>query len=152
MTPFNRLAVAVALSVTAADLPSARAAEAGSIFCVNDKWDEKEIAKDHKVVDYAGRCVKMPDDTAAPKVVEECSGKYEYKADKTWTGRGGCTSTFPDGDKVFVTWEESNASKEWPYKVTGGTGKYANAAGSGTYHYDNLTDTLAAGRYNGDWK
>jgi hypothetical protein len=29
--------------------------ELGAIACVNDKWDEKEVEKGHKVVDYAGR-------------------------------------------------------------------------------------------------
>ncbi len=37
------------------------------IVCVSDKWDEKEIGKDHKVVDYAGRCVKVPDAPSAAK-------------------------------------------------------------------------------------
>ena len=32
---------------------------------------------------------------------------------------------------------------------TGGTGKYEGAKGGGTYTYDNLTDTLSAGRYKG---
>ena len=34
--------------------------ESGAIACVNDKWDEKEIAEGHKLVVYAGRCVKIP--------------------------------------------------------------------------------------------
>jgi hypothetical protein len=36
--------------------------EAGVIVCVNDKWDEKEVEKGHKLVDYAGRCVNVPND------------------------------------------------------------------------------------------
>jgi hypothetical protein len=31
--------------------------------------------------------------------------------------------------------------------VTGGTGKYKDAKGSGTYTLDELTDTLYAGKY-----
>ncbi|MGB8119951.1 MAG: hypothetical protein WCF56_14710, partial [Pseudolabrys sp.] len=31
--------------------------DVGAIACVNDKWDEKEVEKGHKLVDYAGRCV-----------------------------------------------------------------------------------------------
>ena len=34
---------------------------------MTDKWDEKEVEKGHKLVDYAGRCVAIPDDPAAPK-------------------------------------------------------------------------------------
>ncbi len=155
MTPRTLLAAATAaLSIFAIDAArtDARSEEAGVIVCINDKWDETEPEKGHKLVDYAGRCVKVPDDASAAKVTEECAGKYEYMPDQTWKGSGGCTATFPGGDKVFSTWEESSASKEWPFKVTGGTGKYDKASGGGTYSYDNLTDTLAAGRYKGKWQ
>jgi hypothetical protein len=53
------------------------------------------------------------------------------------------------GDTVTSTWEEGSNLKENPYKYTGGTGKYQGASGSGTYTYENLTDTLAGGRYKG---
>jgi len=33
--------------------------------------------------------------------------------------------------------------------VTGGTGKFADASGGGTYIYENLTDTLSGGTYKG---
>ena len=55
--------------------------DVGAIACVNDKWDEKEVEKGHKLIDYAGRCVLIPDDTAAPKYTEDCVGKYEYMAE-----------------------------------------------------------------------
>ena len=42
--------------------------EAGALACVTDKWDEKEVEKGHKLVDYASRCVVIPDDHAAPKL------------------------------------------------------------------------------------
>jgi hypothetical protein len=34
--------------------------DVGAIVCINDKWDEKEVDKGHKLVDYAGRCVNVP--------------------------------------------------------------------------------------------
>lgn len=147
-------ATAVVFSIVAVDATRAEvgSAEVGAIFCVNDKWNETEPEKGHKLVDYAGRCVKQPDDANSPKAIEDCAGKYEYMPDKTWKGSGGCTATFPGGDKVFLTWEESSASKEWPYKVTGGTGKFEKASGGGTYSYENLTDTISAGRYKGSWR
>jgi hypothetical protein len=39
--------------------------------------------------------------------------------------------------------------KEYPYKITGGTGKYEGASGGGTYIYENLTDILSGGTYKG---
>ena len=43
-------------------------------------------------------------------------------------------------------WEEGSHLKEYTYKNTGGTGKYAGASGGGTYTLEELTDTLMGGR------
>ncbi len=123
--------------------------EAGAIACVNDKWDETEVDKGHKLVDYAGRCVDIPSDPAAEKFTEECIGKYEYMPDESWKGSGTCTRTHKGGDKTYDTWEEGSQLTEYPYKITGGSGKYQGASGGGTYIYENLTDTLAGGTYKG---
>ena len=123
--------------------------DVGAIACVNDKWDEKEVEKGHKLVDYAGRCVNIPDDPAAPKYTEECVGKYEYMPDQSWKASGTCTDTYKGGDTVSESWEEGSHLKEYTYKITGGSGKYQGASGGGTYLYENLTDTLAGGRFKG---
>ena len=36
--------------------------DTGALACINDKWDEKEVDKGHKLVDYAGRCINIPAD------------------------------------------------------------------------------------------
>jgi len=123
--------------------------EAGALACVNDKWDESELEKGHKLVDYAGRCVSIPDDPAAPKSTADCVGKYEYMPDKSWKGTGTCTATYKGGDKINESWEEGSHLKESTYKWTGGTGKYEGASGGGTYTLEELTDTLMGGRYKG---
>lgn len=123
--------------------------EAGAIVCVNDKWDETEPEKGHKLVDAVQRCVLIPNDPAAPKYAEDCVGKYEYMPDGSWTGSGTCTDNYAGGDKKYKSWEEGSHLKEYTYKVTGGTGKYEGASGGGTYTYENLTDTLAGGTYKG---
>jgi hypothetical protein len=122
----------------------------GALACVNDKWDQKEPEKGHKLVDYAGRCVNIPDDPAAtPMATDDCAGNYEYMPDGSWKGSGTCNVTFKGGDKLYETWEEGSQLKEYPFKITGGTGKYQGASGGGTYFYESLTDTLSGGRYNG---
>ena len=123
--------------------------EVGVLACVNDKWDEKELEKGHKLVDYAGRCVRVPDNPAEPKDTADCVGKYEYLPDESWKGSGTCTWNIKSGDKQHEAWEEGSHLKDYPFKWTGGTGKYEGAKGGGTYTYDNLTDTLSAGRYKG---
>ena len=50
---------------------------------------------------------------------------------------------------MYETWEEGSHLKEYTYKITGGTGKYENASGGGTYMYENLSDTIAGGTYKG---
>lgn len=121
--------------------------EAGVLACVIDKWDEKEPEKGHKLVDYAGRCVAIPDDATASKVTEECTGKYEYMPDGSWKGTGACTDTYKAGGTKTITFEEGSHLKEYTYKITGGTGKYQGVSGTGTYTNDPLNDTLTAGRY-----
>ena len=123
--------------------------DVGAMACVNDKWDEKEPEKGHKLVDFAGRCINVPNDPAAPKNAGDCVGNDEYMPDGSWKGSGTCTYTFKGGDKVNDSWEEGSQLKEYIYKFTGGTGKYQGASGGGTYMYENITDTLAGGTFKG---
>ena len=123
--------------------------EVGAIACVNDKWDVKEPEKGHKLVDYAGRCINVPDDATAPKSTADCVGKYEYMPDGSWKGSGTCTYSYKGGDKLNDSWEEGSHLKEYTYKNTGGTGKYQNASGGGTYTLEELTEKLMGGRYKG---
>jgi hypothetical protein len=126
--------------------------DVGAIACVNDKWDVKEPEKGHKLIDYAGRCVRIPDDPSAPKHTADCVGKFEYMPDKSYKGSGTCTYAFKGGgkvNKVNMTWEEGSHLKEYTTKNTGGTGKYEGASGGGTYTLEELTDTLQGGRYKG---
>jgi hypothetical protein len=116
--------------------------EPGAIVCVNDKWDVMEPEKGHKLIDYGGRCVHVPDDPAAHKSADDCVGKYEYMPDGSYKGSGTCTLNFKDKSSITGTWEEGSDLKEFKWTVTGGTGKYKDAKGSGTYTLDELTDTL----------
>lgn len=126
--------------------------ETGALACVTDKWDEKELEKGHKLVDYASRCIIIPDDAAASKVTESCAGKFEYMPDGSWKGSGVCTDTYKTGGSKTISWEEGSHLNEYSYKVTGGTGKFEGATGSGSYLYENLTDTLSGGRQKGQVK
>jgi hypothetical protein len=122
--------------------------DVGAMGCVNDKWDETEPEKGHKLVDYAGRCVNITVDPAK-KNAGDCVGKYEYMPDGSWKGSGTCTYTNKAGDKLSDSWEEGSHLKEYTYKITGGTGKFEGATGGGTYVYENITDTLAGGTFKG---
>jgi hypothetical protein len=83
--------LATAVIANSAAGASRTVAEAGTLACVNDKWNETEPDKGHKVVDFGGRCVAVPNDPAAPQYAEDCTGKYEYMPDGSWKGVGTCT-------------------------------------------------------------
>ena len=76
------LAVPAALFVLGSGAASAGEAisDAGAFACVADKWAETEPEKAHKWVDYVGRCVGIPDASAAPKYTEDCVGKVRVHA------------------------------------------------------------------------
>jgi hypothetical protein len=123
--------------------------EAGALVCVTDKWDEKEVEKGHKLADAVMRCVAVPDDPALEKYAQDCTGRFEYMPDGSWKSAGSCTNSYKSGDRSYETWEEGSHLKEYTYKRTGGTGKYENVGGGGTYMYESLTDALFGGRYKG---
>jgi len=91
--------------------------EAGVIVCINDKWDEKEVEKGHKLVDYAGRCVDVPDDSTQEKYTEDCTGKYEYMPDGSWTGSGSCKITFKGGDTMNPPGRKAQRSRNIPTTI-----------------------------------
>jgi hypothetical protein len=121
---------------------------AGAVACVSDKWDVKEPEKGHKLIDYGGRCVFIPNEAAAEKATQECVGSFEYMPDGSYKANGTCTHTFKNGDKRFHAWEEGTHIKErGRFTITGGTGALEGIRGSGTYALDELTDTLQGGTY-----
>ena len=86
--------------------------EAGALACVNDKWEEKEPEKGHKVVDYAGRCVLIPDDPAVQKHSRTAS--ETTSTCPTAAGRGpGPAPDYKGGDRGSRTWEEGSQLKEY---------------------------------------
>ena len=144
------IAAPVALFIFSGGVATAgeRLNDTGAMACVTDKWDEKEPEKGHKLVDAAMRCVLIPDDPAKKAISQDCMGKYEYMPDGSWKGNGTCTDNYPGG-KIYLSWDEGSHLKEYTYKKTGGTEQYEGVKGSGTYMYENLTDTLSGGRYKG---
>jgi hypothetical protein len=144
---FRLFFVVPALLVVVASGPARAADETGVIVCMTDKWDEKEVAKGHKLVDYAGRCVTVPSDTSRETVASDAVGKYEYMPDGSWTGSGTGTDHLKSGDTRTFTWDEGSDLKEYKYTYTGGTGKAKNAKGGGTYFYQPITETIYSGTY-----
>jgi hypothetical protein len=104
----------------------------GKLALVVDKWEPKEV-EGHTLVEYAGRGLGFPDDSTEPWAEGSYVGTYKFMPDKSWTGSGTGTETFKGGDTTTYTWEEGSHLYENTYKYTGGTGKYKDASGGGTY-------------------
>jgi hypothetical protein len=81
MKPKLFAAVSAALLVLGSGAANAgkTISKVGALACVVDKWNESEPDKGHKLVDYAGRCINIPDDpSTTSKATQECVGNYEY--------------------------------------------------------------------------
>lgn len=147
------LLVAIAASPLMMTPDAARAgkseAESGVLVCVTDKWTETEPEKGHKLADAVQRCVVVRDRPDEQTYLQQCTAKYESMPDGSWKSKGECTNTYKSGDKSYETFEEGSHLKEYTYKKTGGTGKYENVGGGGTYMYEAVTDALFGGRFKG---
>jgi hypothetical protein len=64
MKPKLFAAVSAALLVLGSGAANAgkTISKVGAVACVVDKWNESEPDEGHKLVDYAGRCINIPDD------------------------------------------------------------------------------------------
>jgi hypothetical protein len=105
----------------------------GALALVIDKWSVSEPEKGHKVVEYAGRGLGIPDDDTEPPAGGSYMGTYEFKPNGSWHGSGTGTETFKDGSTTEYTWEEGSHLEKGTYKYTRGTGKYEGVSGGGTY-------------------
>jgi hypothetical protein len=114
--------------------------DAGAQACIDETWDG---------TNYTGTCVDIPDDAEAIETsTGKLQGKYEDLSDGGWKGSGTCIYAMDGGDEIHESWEEGSHLKEYTYRYTGGTGKYAKISGGGTYNYDEH-GAFAGGRYNG---
>ena len=105
----------------------------GALALVVDKWNVSEPEKGHKLVEYAGRGLGIPDDRTEPPAVGSYLGNYEFWPDGRWKGAGIATETFEGEGTTYYTWEEGSTLTENTYKYTGGTGIYEGVSGGGTY-------------------
>ena len=104
-----------------------------ALALVVDKWNVSEPEKGHKLVEYAGRGLGIPDDRTEPPAVGSYLGNYEFMPDGSWKGAGIATETFEGEGTTYYTWEEGSTLTENTYKYTGGTGIYEGVSGGGTY-------------------
>ena len=123
--------------------------EVGAIACVNDKWDESEPDKGHKLVDSlvdAYSSPTIPPHRSPRRIAWGSTSTCQIRAGRA---TGPALTPLKVETRPNHSWEEGSHLKEYTYKNTGGTGKYEGASGGGTYMYEGLTDTLFGGTYKG---
>ena len=88
----------------------------GALALVVDKWKETELEKGHKLVEYAGRGLGIPDDDTEPGAVGSYVGKYEYWPDH-WNGAGTGTETFKDEVRQITPGRRARPSAKTPTNI-----------------------------------
>ena len=86
----------------------------GALAQIVDKWKETEPEKGHKLVEYTGRCVAIPNEPAAPKATCTCTGNYEYMPDGSWKGAGSCTDTYQGETRRASRGRRARTSRSTP--------------------------------------
>ena len=67
--------------------------KAGALVCVTDKYTEKELEKGHKLADWVGRCVGIPDNSTAEMYTSDCIGNTSLSPTKAIRPLGAALST-----------------------------------------------------------
>lgn len=80
----------------------------------------------------------------------ECGGTLVTTSDGKSRGAGNCTRVDKDGDAYHEEWS-MEPSTEWigTWRLLGGTGKYANASGTGTWQVVLSHGKMGAVRWTG---
>ena len=98
--------------------------------------DTVEMAKGDTLTTFRHSSVHVSEDPKSSfhMAVGECGGTLVTTPDGKTRGSGNCTRVDKDGDAYNEEWTMPTGS-EWKgtWKVTSGTGKYANAAWVGTW-------------------
>jgi len=115
-------------------------------------WSPTEVVKGVQVSVAKIASVIVSDDPSAPYhlVSGECVGSFVLGADGRATSASGfCVRKDKDGDTVNEEWAVSSPGKGTS-KVSGGTGKFANASWTYSWQLRPLHGPLAAVRWSGD--
>lgn len=98
--------------------------------------DTTELAKGDTLTTFRHSSVFVSADPASPyhMAAGECGGTLVTTSDGRTRGSGNCTRSDKDGDVYHEEWSMAPSS-EWKgtWRLVGGTGKYANASGSGIW-------------------
>ena len=99
-------------------------------------WDPNELSKGTTLTTFRHSSVMVSEDSTAPYhlAAGECGGTLLTTADGKIQGWGHCARKDKDGDVLNEAWVlPLGTEPKGTWKNVGGTGKYANAAGTGSF-------------------
>lgn len=116
-------------------------------------WEPNELVKGDSLTTFKHTSIFVSEDPSSPMhlAAGECGGTLLSASDGIMQGGGNCSRKDKDGDVYHEQWTFP-ASKEFKgtWKLVGGTGKYANATGSGTWEVVMSQGKMAAVRWVGN--
>ncbi|MGI9334678.1 MAG: hypothetical protein ACR2RL_16155 [Gammaproteobacteria bacterium] len=116
-------------------------------------WEPTEIAEGTTLATWRAKSAVVSNDPGDSfhLIAGECIGTFLITPDGNTRSRGSCVRKDKDGDVLNEDWvqsAESDSKGKWNH--AGGTGKFATAAGTGTWEIVMLQDGVAAVSWAGD--
>lgn len=115
-------------------------------------WEPNELTKGDTLTTFKHTSIFVSEDPASPMhlAAGECGGTLLTEGDGTMQGSGHCSRKDKDGDVYHEQWTfPSGKEFKGTWKLVGGTGKYANAGGSGTWEVVMFQGKMAAVKWIG---
>jgi len=116
-------------------------------------WDQTEIAKGTTLATFRITSVTVSDDPGAAYhlVSGECIGAFLTGPDGKTQASGFCARRDKDGDVLNEEWVATDgAGNKGTWKLAGGTGKFARAAGTAQWEFSQLQGKMASVRWVGN--
>ena len=116
-------------------------------------WEPTEIVKGTTLATMRITSVTVSDDPSAPYhlVSGECIGTFLTTPDGKTQASGYCARKDKDGDVLNEEWVSTDGAwAKGNWKLAGGTGKFARAAGTAQWEFTPLQGKMAAVRWVGN--
>ena len=116
-------------------------------------WDQTEIAKGTTLATWRATSVTVSDDPSAPYhlVSGECIGTFLMTPDGKTRASGSCARRDKDGDVLNEEWVSTDGTGgKGTWKNVGGTGKFATAASTAQWEFNQLQGKMVAVRWVGN--
>jgi len=116
-------------------------------------WEPTEISKGTTLAIMRITSVTVSDDPSAAYhlISGECIGQFLTSPDGKTLASGSCARRNKDGDVLNEEWVATDGiGNKGTWKLSGGTGKFANAKGTAQWEFSQLQGKMAAVRWVGN--